>query len=341
VCSRSPAADGRAIGAPVLVAPDSFKGTFSAAQVAEALEHGLKGAGCKVDCCPVADGGEGTLSAMVAATGGSTVCADAHDPLGRSITGVFGLLDQGRTALVESATASGYALLEPHERDPWRATTLGTGELIAAALDFGAELVLVAAGGSATVDGGSGALRALARHADKPMRRLVVLCDVDTPWERCAEIYGPQKGADAQMVRRLEERLEVQAGRLPRDPRGVPRTGAAGGLSGALWSMYDARLEPGAAVVLDTVAFDERLQKAVAVICGEGCVDSQSTDGKVISEITRRAAQRGVPVHAVAGRCELSDGEHRKLGIATVTEAPTLAALRLAGERLAALVAAS
>ena len=305
----------------VLVAPDSFKGTFAAPEVADAIARGLERAGLAADRCPVADGGEGMLDAIVAASGGTVVAAPAHDPLGRPLEGRFALLGDDRTALVETATASGLALLTKDQRDPWEASTFGTGELIAAALDAGALAALSSRG-----DGLGGA-------------RVVVLCDVRTPWERCAEVYGPQKGADAAMVQRLAARLDAQASALPRDPRGVAGTGAAGGLAGALWAVYDAVLEPGAARVLDAVGFDARLVGAAAVVCGEGRIDSQSGEGKVVGEISARAARvgagrAGVPVHALVGRRELNEDGRRALGLASIAEATTLAELEVAGEAL-------
>ncbi|HEV7771771.1 MAG TPA: glycerate kinase [Conexibacter sp.] len=324
----------------VLVAPDSFKGTFAAPDVADAIARGLERAGLAADRCPVADGGEGTLDAIVAASGGTVVAAPAHDPLGRPLEGRFALLGDRGTALVEAATASGLALLTEDERDPWEASTFGTGELICAALDAGAREVLVAVGGSATVDGGAGALAALSARGDELAgTRVIVLCDVRTPWERCAEVYGPQKGADAATMTRLAARLDAQAAALPRDPRGVAGTGAAGGLSGALWAVYDAALEPGAARVLDTVGFDARLAGVVAVTCGEGRIDVQSGEGKIVGEISARAARAGagragIPVHALVGRRALDEDGRRALGLASITEVTTLAELEAAGEAL-------
>ncbi len=323
----------------VLVAPDSFKGTFAAAQVADAIARGLERAGVVADRCPLADGGEGTRDALLAARGGRLVEAAVHDPLGRPLTASFALLgEDGRTAAVEMAAASGLPLLAADELDPWRADTYGTGELIAAALDAGAREMLVAAGGSATVDGGAGALRALAERAGgaDPLAgaRLVVLCDVTTPWERCAEVYGPQKGADAAMVARLAARLEQQAATLPRDPRGVPMSGAAGGLSGALWAACGAELAPGAPAVLDAAGFDARLRGAAAVICGEGRLDAQTGEGKLVGEVARRAREAGVPALALAGDCALDEPGWRALGLAGAASASTLAELEAAGERI-------
>lgn len=318
----------------VLVAPDSFKGTFAAPDVAAALARGLERAGLCADRCPAADGGEGTAEALLRALGGRSAAAPAHDPLGRPIRGRFALLADGATAVVETATASGLALLAPAEHDPWRASTYGTGELIAAAAAAGARRVLVAVGGSATVDGGRGALDAIADHGGLDGTELVVLCDVETPWERCAAVYGPQKGADAVMVERLAGRLDALADELPRDPRSMPRTGAAGGLSGALWAAHGATLAPGAAWVLDALDFDGRLAAAGAVICGEGRIDEQSLEGKIVGEIAQRARVRGVPVHVVAGRDALGREASAALGVRSVTEATTLSELEAAGEAL-------
>jgi glycerate kinase len=273
---------------------------------------------------------------VLAARGGHLVRAKAHDPLGREIDAEFALLDDGRTALVETAVASGLQLLAPSERDPWVATSHGTGELIGAALDTGAETVLVAAGGSATVDGGAGALDVLARRGGRlGGARIVVLCDVRTPWEQCARIYGPQKGAPPQLVPRLAARLDAYARGLPRDPRGVTATGAAGGISGALWAAFGATLEPGAGWVLDAVGFDERLGRAAVVIGGEGRLDMESQEGKVISEIARRARRRAVPLHVIVGQCAVDDGARRDLHIASIIEARTLAEIAAEAELLA------
>src|SRR6059058_430211 len=208
---------------PVLVAPDSFKGTFRATEVAGAIGRGLERAGLMPpDLCPVADGGEGTLDALLTQLGGEYLAAEASDPLGRPVRAGFALLEDGGTALVEMAAASGLGLVPEDERDPWAASTRGTGELIAAAVAAGAQVILVAVGGSATTDGGAGALEAIAEAGGLRGAQIVVLCDVRTPFEDAAKVFGPQKGADRDMVARLTERLEQQAQAFPRDPRGVP-----------------------------------------------------------------------------------------------------------------------
>jgi glycerate kinase len=331
-----------AIPDTVLVAPDSFKGTLSAGEVADAIGAGLRGAGAKADLCPVADGGEGTLSVLREALGAETLTADVHDPLGREIPAVFGLVARrsARPAagLVEVAAASGLGLVAESERDPVAATTFGTGELILAARRAGAEVIYVAVGGSATSDGGAGAIRAIRAGGGLDGTRLVVLCDVRTPFEQAAKVFGPQKGADAAAVRTLTRRLGALARRLERDPRGRPMTGAAGGLSGGLWGAFGAELVPGASFVLDAVDFEPRMRAARAVIAGEGRLDSQSLAGKAVSEVATRARQAGVPCYAVVGSSALDAFGRRILDLEAVIEAGTPAELEHAGRRLAQLL---
>lgn len=307
-----------------LVAPDSFKGTFAAATVAGALARGLEQAGWEVDRCPVADGGEGTMALLCEALGGRVVPARASDPLGRPVGCAFAIA--GDTAIVEVAQASGLGLVAASERDAWAASSRGTGELIIAAICAGAREVLVAAGGSATTDGGRGAIEAIRDGGGLGTARLVVLCDVTCPFEDAPRLFGPQKGADAATVVRLQRRLAAFARELPRDPRGVPSTGAAGGLSGGLWAAFGARLRPGAAAVLDALCVDERLRAAQLVITGEGCLDEQSFGGKVVGELVRRAGEAGVPVHAVVGSTRLGDeaADAARRGLTRVWTASTL-----------------
>src|SRR3954447_7290268 len=193
---------------PVLVAPDSFKGTLRASEVAAAIGRGLERAGLMPpDLCPVADGGEGTLDALLPGLGGEIVAATAHDPLGREIRASFALVEGGGTAIVETAEASGLSLVAEDERDVWAASSSGTGELIAAAIDAGAQVVLVAVGGSATMEGGAGAVEAIEERGGLRGARLVVLSDVRLPFEAAPKVFGPQKGADAATVPRLEARM--------------------------------------------------------------------------------------------------------------------------------------
>jgi glycerate kinase len=321
------------VSRPALVAPDSFKGTLSAGQVASALAAGLRSAGRDAVELAVADGGEGTLDVLLRALGGERRSARVADPLGRPVDADFGLLPDGRTAIVEVAAASGLDLVTPGERDAWRASTRGTGELIAAAVSEGAERVLVAAGGSATSDGGAGALSALDEAGARP--ELDVLCDVRAPWQDAPRLFGPQKGADARTVRRLERRLADLAAALPRDPMGVPMTAAAGGLAGGLWAARDARLVPGAAFVLDSVGFDGLMREAAFVVTGEGRLDAQSARGKVVGEVATRCRQGGVACHAVVGENALDPFGARVLDLASVTEAGTAPELAAAGAALA------
>jgi glycerate 2-kinase len=316
---------------PALVAPDSFKGTLSAREVAAAVAAGLRSAGREADELPVADGGEGTMDVLHSALGGELRTVTASDPLGRPVDATFALLPDG-AAVVETAQASGLGLVREEERDAWAASTRGTGELIVAAVEAGAKRVIVTVGGSATTDGGAGALEALDGAGVEP--ELDVLCDVRTPYEQAARVFGPQKGADPATVKRLERRLHRLAELLPRDPRGRPMTGAAGGLSGGLWARYGARLRPGAAYVLDAIGFDERMRAAAFVVTGEGRLDEQTLQGKIVGELTTRCRQAGVACHAVVGRNDLDPFEARILDLASVTEAGTPAELEAAGRDL-------
>jgi glycerate kinase len=315
---------------PVLVAPDSFKGTFSAAEVAAAVARGLRDGGREAVELPIADGGEGTLDAL----GGELHSATVSDPLGRPVEARFALMDDGRTGVVEMAEASGLKLVAEEERDAWAASTRGTGELIVAAVEAGARAVAVAVGGSATTDGGAGALEALDEAGiDVP---ITVICDVRTAWEDAPRVFGPQKGAtDARTIKRLEKRLDSLAARAPRDPRGVPMTGCAGGLSGGLWAFRGAKLVPGAAYVLDAVGFDDAMRAARFVVTGEGRLDAQTLEGKACAEVATRARQGGVACHAVVGRNELDEFRARVLDFGLVIEATTEAELEAAGRRLA------
>ena len=324
----------------LLIAPDSFKGSYGAGEVALALAAGARDI-LPVDLCPLADGGEGTMQTLLGALGGEILIRAAHDPLGRPIECGIGLLQGGEVAVVEVAAASGLGLLAAGEADAERASSAGTGELIAAAAATGARTILLAAGGSATSDGGAGAIAAIEEAGGLPAGvRLIVLADVSTPFELAAEVYGPQKGADAGAVARLSARLDRYAAALPRDPRGLAMSGAAGGLSGGLWAACGAELTPGAAWVLGAVRFDERLARAAAVLTGEGRIDDQTLHGKLVCEVAGRGAAAGVPVHAVAGACELGERGLAQLGLASIRIAGTPGELQWAGRELAARLAA-
>jgi glycerate 2-kinase len=319
---------------PALVAPDSFKGTFTAREVAAAIARGLRAAGRAAVELPVADGGEGTIDALLTTLGGAEHAARVSDPLGRPIEAAFALIDDGRTAIVEMARASGLGLVDPGDRDAWAASTRGTGELIAAAVEAGAERVIVTVGGSATTDGGAGAVEALEEAGVSV--EMDVLCDVRTPFEDAARVFGPQKGADAAMVRRLSDRLQRLAQGYQRDPRGEPMTGAAGGLAGGLWAELGARLRDGPEFVLGALGFDERMRGSAFVVTGEGRIDEQTLQGKLVGEVATRCRQAGVPCHGVVGRIELDPFSERILDFASLSEATTLAELEEAGRRLVA-----
>lgn len=330
-----------AIPRRILVAPDSFKGTFTAAEVAEAIASGLVKQGHPVDLCPVADGGEGTLQVLTEALGGRLESARVQDPLGRPVEAPFALVDEGRgrtVALVESAAAIGLTLLGEGERDATGASTAGAGELIKAAVDAGAKRVYVGVGGSATTDGGAGAIGAIRDAGGLGDATMVVLCDVRSRFEDAARLFGPQKGVGPEEVRRLEMRLHRVARGLKRDPRGIAMTGAAGGLSGGLWGAFGAQLVPGAALVLDLLGFEGRMRAARAVVGGEGRLDQQSLSGKAISEVATRARQSGVPCHAVVGQRDLDAFGARILDLQAVLEARTRRELEGAGRRLGKLV---
>ncbi len=322
------ASDG--IPVEVLVAPDSFKGSFSAHQVAAAIGAGLMAGERPVSLCPVADGGEGTLDVLAPALGLERVELEVSDPLGRPVRAGFGLGDG--LAVVEMAAASGLGRVTESERDALAASSAGTGELIRAAVEAGAHTVYVTVGGSATSDGGAGAIEAIGTLDGA---RLVLLCDVSTPFERAAEVFGPQKGADPAQVAQLTERLARQAAAWARDPRGRAMTGAAGGLAGGLWAVYDAELRGGAAFVLEALDFDRRMRAARAVVVGEGRIDRQTLAGKIAGEIATRARQAGVPCHAVVGQNDLERFDQRILDLQVVLEAGTLAELEAAGRELA------
>ena len=316
-----------------LAAPDSFKGTLAAAEVAAAIAGGLRAAGLEAEELPLADGGEGTMEVLLGARGGERRRTLTTDPLGRPIEAEFGLLADGVTAVVEVAAASGLSRVEPEERDAYSASTRGTGELIAAAARAGAETVLVAAGGSATTDGGAGAIEALAEAQASPA--LVVLCDVTVPFERAAATFGPQKGADEETVRRLEQRLHALAQDASRDPTGVPHGGAAGGLAGGLWAERGAELVPGAEFVLDAMGFDQRLEGCALVITGEGALDRTSAEGKLVAAVAARCGAARVRCCAIAGRVELSSSQAAALGLASVREAGNPEAISAVARELA------
>lgn len=315
----------------MLVASDSFKGTHSAGEVASAIARGLGAAGLTADLCPTADGGEGTLDALMGA--GSRRRAWVSDPLGRRIVAEFGL--DATIGLVETAAASGLNLIPAGERDAVAASTAGTGELIAAAAAAGARTIYVGVGGSATTDGGAGAIAAIEAASGLRGAQLIVLCDVDTPFEQAARVFAAQKGASPQSIVRLTQRLHEQARRMPKDPRGVPMTGCAGGLSGGLWAHFGAKLVGGASFILRALDFERRSRRAQAVITGEGRLDEQSWAGKVVSEVTRCAVQTGRPCHAIVGSLGVEVERALVRGLSSVHVASSLREIEATAEGLA------
>jgi glycerate kinase len=233
--------------------------------------------------------------------------------------------------VIEVAEASGITTAHDGVRDALTANTYGTGMLIVDAVRRGATHVIVAAGGSATTDGGRGAIAAIAASGLTPPK-MTILTDVVTRFDYAARVFGPQKGADAHAVEVLTERLIEQAMHYPRDPRPVPGSGAAGGFAGGLWSVFDAKIVPGADFVLDLCGFDEAAQQSSAIIVGEGRLDSQTSAGKIISALLSRAGD--VPVYAVVG----SLGDYRGDDFADILIASDITALQQAGATVGALM---
>ncbi len=322
----------------VLVAPDKFKGTLSALGVAEALAEGLRSAdpGLDISICPAADGGEGTMQAMVDALGGRLVARQVSGPLGDPVEARFGIV-KDTTAIIEMAQASGLALLPPAALDPMRASTRGTGQLINAALDEGCRRLIVGIGGSATVDGGAGMAQSLgARLLDATGTQIapgggglcaleridasdmcprpddatvLVASDVVSPLlgpAGAARVFGPQKGATPEQVEQLERCLSRYADVLERDLgvdlRDEPGAGAAGGLGAGLMAFLHASIRPGVEVVLEALDFEKRLAGVDLVVTGEGRIDGQTAAGKTPVGVARAAKKRGIEVIAVAGQ---------------------------------------
>ena len=278
-----------------LLCPASLKGVLSAPAAAAALARGL--AGSEATELPVADGGEGTAEAFEAVLRGTWHAAPVHDPLGRRHTARWLLLPDGR-AVVEAASAIGLPLLEAEERDPLAASSRGLGDLVAAALAGSPSSLVVALGGTATVDGGAGLLEVV-RELTVPA---VALYDVDVPLRDAARLFAPQKGASPDDVAVLERRL---AGRVDLRPYAeLPGAGAAGGLGAAL-ALLGAELAPGAATVLDLLGFDELLPGHDLVVTGEGRVDRTTLAGKAPGEVARRAALAGVRCVVFGGRVDV------------------------------------
>ena len=292
----------------IVAAPDKFRGTATAAEVAAAIATAAAEHGCRCDLVPLADGGEGTLEAL----GGPNRTTTVTGPLGDPVDAPW-RLDRGR-AVIEMARASGLALVGGAEgNDPVSATTAGTGELIATAIEAGARRIVVGVGGSATTDGGLGAVRALSPRQRLRGVELLVACDVRTRFVDAAEVFAPQKGATPKQVELLRRRLERLVGvyhdDFGVDVSGVDGAGAAGGLAGGLYAI-GAELVGGFDLVADEVRLAERLEGADLVVTGEGFVDEQSFEGKVVGGVEALARSLGVPVLVVCGQA-FDDTERR------------------------------
>lgn len=324
----------------IILVPDSFKGTLSSKAICEILAQAAKTVfpQSQVLSVPVADGGEGSVDAFLSVLGGQRVPLTVTGPLGAPVEAFYGRVED--TAIVEMAAAAGLPLAESNP-NPEVATTYGVGQLIAHALENGAQKLVVGLGGSATNDGGTGAAAALgvrfldcSGHPFVPVggtlgeitaidlsgrlpalraAEVTVMCDIDNPLcgpSGAAQVFAPQKGADAEMVRRLDEGLRHLAAVCSRD-LGVdvlelPGAGAAGGMGAGMTAFLGRRLKMGIEAVLDTVGFDQMLEGASLVVTGEGRLDAQSLRGKVVSGVARRAARQNVPVVVIAG--DIGDG---------------------------------
>ncbi len=337
----------------IIVAPDSFKEALSARLVCEAIARGVRRVmpDARVDLVPMADGGEGTVDALIAATGGQLRETVVSGPLGEPVGAKWGSLGDGSgTAVLEMAAASGLALVPPDRRNALLTTTYGTGELVRAALDGGAKRVLIGIGGSATNDGGTGAAQALGvlfiDGNDRPLPDglsggrlgeiaridlaardprigqvpIEVACDVDNPLcgpRGAAAVYGPQKGATPEQVRTLDSNLAHLAEVIKRDRgkviRDIPGAGAAGGLGAGLIAFFDATLRPGTGLVMDALRFSQRIAGADLIITGEGRLDRQSMMGKLIEGVGRAGKAAGVPVIALVG--SVGDGADAALEV--------------------------
>ena len=261
---------------------------------------------CEVIRLSVADGGEGTVEALVDTLGGHLEWAEVSDPLGRPVKAAYGVA--GDLAIIESAAACGLTLLTKEERNPLVTSTKGLGELIMAAIDKGCRKFLIGLGGSATNDGGMGMIRAEGFLEKTKGMKFTVACDVDTPYigeHGASRVFGPQKGASEQDVEILEERLGGYALTILKetgvDVRDMAGAGAAGGLGGAFRAYLGAELKRGVDLVLDQIDFDSKIQGADLVITGEGCSDYQTLKGKTASGVLERAKRQGIPVALVSG----------------------------------------
>lgn len=336
----------------ILVAPDKFRGSLEAIDVCRAIEAGILLAypDANVTTIPLADGGEGTAQILTRQARGKTIRIEVSDPLGRSITASYGLSGDGQTAYIEMAAASGLALLSQEERNPLLTSTYGTGQLIKDALDRGVQQIILGIGGSATTDGGVGMAEALGYHfydknnvhlpakgesmhevarideIEKDRRLnavfITVACDVTNPLygpNGAAHIYGPQKGADPEMVELLDNGLknlsEIASKTFEKDISSYPGAGAAGGLgAGCLWFL-NAVLKDGVSIVIEQTHIAERIKDADLVITGEGKVDEQTLAGKVVKGLADFCSINQVPLAVVCGTLQITPEQVRDAGI--------------------------
>ena len=322
----------------IIIAPDSFKGSVSAVGTANAIEKGIRQVFQEAEIIklPIADGGEGTVEALVTSTAGQIIEQNVVGPLGDMVKTFWGIMGDGETAVMEMAAASGLPLVPQGKRDPSITTTYGTGELIKAALDRGLRKIILGIGGSATNDGGSGVAQALGvKFLDASGQELpygggalanldhvdisgidvrlrdttiMVACDVDNPLcgpKGAAAVYGPQKGATPEMVAQLDDALRHFAGKVQkvtgRDVAEYPGAGAAGGLGAGLLFFTNAKLRPGVEIVLEAAGFEDVVKSAQLVITGEGCTDFQTAFGKAPVGVAKLAKKYNVPVLCIAG----------------------------------------
>ena len=340
----------------VVIAPDSFKGSLSSLEAAQAAAAGVRAVfpECETFCLETADGGEGTASTLTKALNGHTVKVRVSDPLGRKIEAGYGISEISgmKTAVMEMSQASGLTLLDPAERNPLLTSTYGTGEMILDALDKGCRRFLIGIGGSATNDAGMGMLEALGfSFFDKDGQKItgmcggligriariespshmpelavsefIVACDVETPFfgpEGAAAVFGPQKGATPETVVLLEAGMQSLNNVISRDFGAdlseIKGSGAAGGLGGAFHTFLGASLRSGIDMVLEAIGFEEAIQGADLIITGEGKMDGQTVKGKVISGIASIARKHGIPVMAIAGIMDMTESDIRSLGLA-------------------------
>ena len=338
----------------IVLAPDSFKGTLSSRQVCEEIATAARRVfpGCQVKAVPVADGGEGSVEAFLTAMGGERKELAVQGPFGGEMTGFYGLLEGGCTAIIEMAACAGLPLAEGR-LDPERATTYGVGQLMVDAARSGCGKIILGLGGSCTNDGGCGAAAAAGARFFREdgeafvptggtlgeiagmdltgLRRafagveIVAMCDIDNPLygeAGAAYIFGPQKGADPAMVERLDHNLraleQVVKQALGVDLAPMPGAGAAGGMGYGMAAFFGAKLQPGIETVLDTVGFDRLLEGADLVFSGEGRLDAQSVRGKVVAGVARRAKAAGVPLVALVGQIGQGFEPMYELGLSAV-----------------------